>query len=416
MRHKVLCGIVLALLVSSAYAGTTGVAVFSFVCNGTKTGPCPNGAAPNSIIQASDGNFYGTTANSGLRTTGQAVLGGTLFSLTPAGKFTLLHTFTGGANGKFTNGATPVSLTEGPDGKLYGLASDGGNGFSAQFFGYGVAFRVNKSGTGFQVLHRFCTGGSSCTDGAYSAGSLMVGSDGNVYGATNQGGTGSGCGSSGCGVIFRIVPSSGAYEVVFNFSTVEAGGFPNALAPASDGSFYGLTINGNGLFHFTPANGSLQSMTLPFPIPAGCPGLACFAANVLAFGPSGNLYGFYTVYDIAGVSGLFEVGPDGSNLQLFPEFTTTTGNGPQLLSASDGNLWFPQATGSSKNGNLVAISPITGNVAQTLSPFSSSVFAPVQIIQVADGTLWGVASGGVVTSGHFGGGTVFHVNAGLPPR
>jgi uncharacterized repeat protein (TIGR03803 family) len=409
--------ILFALLASTAFGvGQEAVAAYTFVCTGKKTGPCPNGGVPNSLIQATDGNFYGTTANSGDKAGGQTVFGGTVFSLTPAGTFTLLHTFVPGSNGKFANGAGPVTLTEGPDGKLYGLTAIGGINYGGVFYGYGVLFRINKSGSGFQVIHKFCSVDLYvCTDGSYPAGGLVVGSDNNIYGATLEGGGGVGCASGGCGTIFRVTPSSGAYKVVFNFGSSSGGGFPGGLTPASDGTFYGLTIEGGSLFHFTPATTSLTSVTLPFSFPPGCPGFACFATNVLSFGTNGNLYGFYTVYASTD-TGLFEVETSGEGFQLFPP--VSSGVGPELLLATDGNFWFPQSTASgSADGDLVALSPSTGTVVQTLTPFSSSVFGPAQMIQGSDGTLWGVAAGGAVTgSGHFADGAVFSFNAGLPPR
>jgi len=399
-----------------SFAHAQAVIAFSFICNGKTFGSCPQGRSPNSLIQASDGNFYGTAANSGDQSNGHVIFGGTVFSLTPAGKFKLLHTFTAGTNSKYTNGATPISLTEGPDGKLYGLTSQGGNDFGGQFFGYGVVFRINKNGSGFQVIHRFCSTQPYCIDGSYSAGPLLAGSDGNIYGVTNEGGGGSGCAAGGCGEIFRVTPSTATYEAVLSFTSSDAGGFPVGMIAGPDGTFYGLTIEGNALFQYTPATGAFQSTTLAFPVPAGCPGDACFATNAFAFGTNGDLYGFYTVYDEAGSGGLFDVQTDGTNLQLFSEFTTTLGPGVQLLLGSDGNLWAPQTTGSSKFGNILTLSPSDGTLIQTLSPFSSTVFAPVEIIEANDGKQWGVGSGGVVASGHFGGGTLFNVNAGLPKK
>ena len=413
MKSKLPFVVFLALLLAgSAFAaGQQAVAAYTFVCNGKTTGPCPDGGGPNSLIRGSDGNFYGTAVNSGDRAGGQTRFGGTVFSLTPGRKFTLLHTFVPGTNDKFANGASPISLTEGPDGKLYGLTTNGGNNYGGQFYGYGVLFRINKNGSGFHVVHKFCSTGVYCNDGVYSAGPLVVGTDGNIYGATTQGGTG--CPGGGCGTIFRVTPSSGAYQVVLSFTSIGEG-FPGGLTPAPDGTFYGLSIQGGSLFHYTPATGALQSTTLPFPLPSGCPGLACFATTVLALGPNGNLYGFYTVYDSTD-AGLFQVKTDGSNLQLFPPLSA--GVGAELLLASDGNFWFPRNPGSSADGDIITLSPSSGTAIQTLTPFSSSVFGPAEIVEATDGTLWGVATGGAVTSsGHFADGSVFSLDAGLPPR
>jgi streptogramin lyase len=167
-------------------------------------------------------------------------------------------------------------------------------------------------------------------------------------------------------------------------------------------------------------------MALPFPFPSGCSGFACFATSLpgssLVFGPNGNLYGLYTVYQSGG-SGLFEVQPDGGNFQLFPEYDTTlSGGGPVgLLLASDGNLWVTDAgnpfAGSSGYGAIVTLSPSDGAAIQTLAFFGGAAGSyPAELIQAKDGTLWGEAERGVVTeSDHFAGGTVFSLNEGLPP-
>jgi len=418
MKRKLASATVFALLAVAAQAASQKPAVaFTFVCNGSpsqRIGTCPNGAQPNSLIQGSDGNFYGTAWASSEGTS--TASGGTVFSLTSAGKFTLLHSFAPGANGNFANGRGPISLTEGADGNLYGLTIGGGNGPGSNFPDYGVTFRVSRTGTGFKVIHRFCSVGAFCSDGGPSSGPLMAGADGNIYGATSEGGADIHC---PCGTIFKVTPSSGTYEVVSNFD-LAVGEYPYGLTPAPDGNFYGISNEGGKLFSFAPAGG-LQATALTFPFPSGCSGLACFASSVIGFGANGDLYGLYTVYDL-GASGLYEVEPDGSNLHLFPLYNTTaSGGGPiQLMLGSDGNLWIPANIGGSGNGAIIALSPSTGKVLHSYAPFSTSAAVgvfPSSLIQAKDGTLWGTASDyGVVSKGHFGGGTVYRMNLGLPPR
>jgi len=415
MKGKFAFAMLFALLASFAYgASAKPVVVHTFVCNGSpsqRVGPCPNGAQPNFLVQGSDGNFYGTAwaAEEGETT----LSGGAVFSLTPAGKFTLLHLFVAGTNGNFANGSGPSSLTEGADGNLYGMTAFGGNGPNAAYPSFGVVFRVSKTGTGFKVIHRFCSVGTSCSDGGNGAGPLVAATDGNLYGASSQGG------SRNVGTIFRITPSSGAYEVVTSFTST-TGGYPNGLIPAADGTFYGLTIEGDNLFHFTPATGALELTKLPFPFPPGC-GTGCFSEPFLAIGANGNLYGLYTLY-IGGGLGLFQVELDGSHLQLFPQYNKTLngGGGTELLLASDGNFWIPENPGAGNSGDVITLSPSDGKVIGRLAPFSTSAAVgafPSSLIQAKDGTLWGTASDyGVVSKGHFGGGTVFSLNVGLPPR
>jgi hypothetical protein len=144
---------------------------------------CPQGARPDNVIQASDGNFYGVTeSNYDSHSNTAHSLGGTIFKLTPAGQFTLLYTFARNTTTEFYDqGEIPNSLVEGSDGLLYGLAGAGGpNSASA-----GTVFRISKSGAGFQLLQTFCT---SCTSGGFPS-SLTVGSDGNIYGTTDTGGS-----------------------------------------------------------------------------------------------------------------------------------------------------------------------------------------------------------------------------------
>jgi uncharacterized repeat protein (TIGR03803 family) len=417
MKGKFLFAIICALLARSAYAaGPQALPVNTFICNGNAgTGSCPNGGRPDALIQGSDGNFYGAAQDS--MEGSSTPSGGTVFSLTPAGKFTLLHTFAAGTTKTYPNGNLPGQIIQGPDGKLYGYTLFGGIGGCNGYCGGGVLYRVNTNGTGFQILHEFCSE-TKCADGG-TGGVAGMGSDGNLYGASFQGGTGN-CGSFyvGCGTIFRVTPSTGAYEVVFNFpgSTDE---FPSSFIPASDGTFYGidLGLQGQSLLHFTPATGKIQSVALNFPTFNGLPS----SALSLAFGPNGNLNGIYHIYGRSGL-GLFEVPKDGSNLQLFPFYTTVNGGGSPdgLLLASDGNFWVADFNGSTGHGDIITLSPSTGGLLQTLTPFGSrgAVGAdPLALIQAKDGTLWGTTDqGGKASAGHFADGTVFSLNAGLPPR
>ncbi len=416
MKGMFLFALVAALLAGSAVgAGAQPVVAFTFVCNGSPSlgvGLCPNGAVPTSLIQGSDSNFYGTAMVSALGEVGNAA--GTVFSLTPAGKFTLLHTFLPDAHKNFSNGASPTSLIEGRDGNLYGLTSAGGNGADTTFPGYGIVFRISKTGANFRVIHRFCST-ATCSDGVALGSQLVAGKDGNIYGVTLQGGTGSGCGQPACGTVFRVQPSSGTYQVAANFNFSTDGEFPQGLALAPDGTFYGSSSEGGKLFHFIPATGALQTAAMPFPLPKGCPGFACFAAGVFAIGSNGNVYGYYTVYDSPD-TGIFEVQPDGSNLKFFPP----SGSGANLLQASDGNLWIPDYA-SSISGDIVALSSLNGTVVKKLTPFGPSAAAgavPSWLIQAKDGTLWGTTSQGgkVSTKNQIGGGTIYSLKLGLPPN
>lgn len=391
-----------------AFAGSPApVALHTFACTGSafqRSGPCPGGGRPNSLIIGSDGNFYGAAqaSSEGL----SQPPGGTVFSVTPAGQFKLLHTFPPGTSNNYPQGENPGYITEGPDGNLYGTTLFGG------VKGQGVLYRVSKQGTGFQVLHQFCSA-ANCSDGA-AGGLLVSATDGNIYGTTAFGGTG-GC-QGGCGTIFRVTPSTGAYQVVFNFNGTTDGAFPGGLTPAPDGTFYGFA---GSMFHYSPATGAFQVFAVAFP--GFNNGLPSHPTSGLVLGPDGNFFGLYSIYGVGG-AGLFEVAPDGSNLKLFPEYNTQPNGGSPsgLLLASDGNFWVPDYNGVSGYGDIVVVSPSDGTVVERFSPFGPSAVAgayPAVLLQAQDGMLWGSSyQYGRVPSGHFGDGVVFSLNAGLPAR
>jgi len=412
----------LAFIVLFALAGAASAqqpaAVYTFACNGNAflfQGTCPQGGRPDSLIQGSDGNFYGAAQDS--MEGSSAPTGGTVFSVSPTGTFKLLHTFLPGTNKTYPGGNLPGFVTEGPDGKLYGTTLFGGISGCNGYCGYGVLYRVNKDGSAFQILHKFCSQ-TNCADGANGS-ALVLGTDGNLYGLSTYGGDAN-CGvSGGCGAIFRVTPSTGAFKVVLNFEFATSGEDPSGLIVAADGTFYGNSFStlGSLIFHYTEATGTLSTAVVKFPTFNGLPS----HGGVSVFGPNGNLYGLYSIYGTSGI-GLFEVQTDGSNLQLFPFYNTIEGGGaPQgMILASDGNFWIPDFNGSSGYGDIITISLSNGTLLQTLTPFSASSAVgayPLDLFQAKDGTLWGSTDQfGKYTKGHFADGVLFSLNAGLPPR
>jgi uncharacterized repeat protein (TIGR03803 family) len=189
-----------------------------------------DGSGPQaSLIQATDGNFYGATAAGG------AFNGGTVFQMTPSGTVTVLHAFTRG-----TDGSTPyASLLQATDGNFYGTTYEfGGAQWSRYGFGCGTVFKMDGAGT-VTVLHSFAGG----ADGAYPFAPLIQAADGNFYGTTSAGG-GAGCPVNGCGTVFKMTPS-GSVTVLHAFTGGSDGEGPRgSLIQATDGAFYGTTIRG----------------------------------------------------------------------------------------------------------------------------------------------------------------------------
>jgi uncharacterized repeat protein (TIGR03803 family) len=125
------------------------------------------GSSPEygNLIQASDGNFYGTTFFGG---NGY----GTAFKITSAGVYMVLHNFSTAA----ADGENPLgSLIEGTDGNFYGTTKNGGA------LGYGTVFKLTSSGT-VSLLHSFVM-----TDGSNPYAGVIEGTDGHLYGTTEAG-------------------------------------------------------------------------------------------------------------------------------------------------------------------------------------------------------------------------------------
>jgi len=402
-------GLSLAVTAHAQGSGTIDQ-LFAFTCISGSVETCPQGGRPNLIIQASDGNFYGAAQVSEEGVSDPQ--GGTLFKLTPAGKFTRLFTFTQSTNG-FLNGNNPANgFVEANDGFLYGTTFNGGKQND------GVLFRISKTGTGFKVLHNFCSS-ANCADGSIPSG-LLLGQDGNLYGTTQDGGSSvSPCPSSGCGTIFRFEPTTGAFTVLHRLTAADDGLQPSGMIQATNGNFYGVSdglprvVGGfnEDIFQFTPAG----EFTVQFKSPNHDTGI-----SGLTQGANGNLYGAFENIP-AGLIDFFEVSTEGTGFVAFAPFTSLAGMTtiPSLFLASDGNLWDTNFTDSTAPmGSVISINPQNGAVLQTFAFDGANGNSPeVGVIQAADGTFVGTTThGGTISGGsnEFADGTVWTLHAGLP--
>ncbi len=183
----------------------------------------------SALIQANDGNFYGTTGGGGVNCAGSGGCG-TVFKITPQGALTTLYSFC--AQIGCEDGSNPYSaLVQGSDGNFYGTTYGGGAS------GHGTVFKLTPLGM-LTTLHTF-----SGPDGSAPAAGLVQGVDGNFYGTTTAGGAPCELGAGGCGTIFRVTPN-GTFTTLYSFSGPD-GTLPQAgLAKATDQSLYGTTANG----------------------------------------------------------------------------------------------------------------------------------------------------------------------------
>jgi uncharacterized repeat protein (TIGR03803 family) len=377
-----------------------------------------DGSYPTNLVQGPDGNFYGTALSGGtaascdnLRT---GIGCGAVFRVTPTGEITTLHIFCSKAN--CTDGGQPVgSLVLGPNGDFYGVTEYGGNSV-AFCTGCGTVFEITPGGK-FTTLYRFCSL-TNCTDGSKPWGGLALAANGILYGTTGFGGTYGGgtifeitsagklttiysfCSKTNCvdgnlpaaalvqatnGNLYGSTDFGGTYDEGVLFAITPAGNFtplsslrgsrpdPNTMIQATDGNLYGTTYAGGAY-----QGGSFFTMT-----PAGdltylyyfCPPVNCgFKPSVgVIQATDGNLYGT----------------------------TSSGGTDPEA-----GTVYRMTST-----GGLAVLYDFCSQTGCT------GGWDPKGLIQATDGNLYGVTAVGGDSTNCLGGacGTVFRLSTGLPP-
>jgi uncharacterized repeat protein (TIGR03803 family) len=266
-----------------------------------------DGQNPTDLVPYTDGNFYGSATN-------------TLFKVTPAGAFTTLYTFCLSCP---TSPPDAAGLVVGSDGNFYGLTA-AADSMGATFFkmtSAGVFTSLNSSVPGNPAYSLYEGDGSK----------LVLGTDGNFYGAN------SGIGTSGS--VFKIAPD-GTFTTLYTFSATGGTNETNSdganpygrLTQGSDGNFYGTTRLGGAygsgtVFQITPA-GVLTSLYSFGAIgtAAGTPGQnldGLFPVAGLIQGTDGNFYGGTTSGGQNGIGTLFKISAAGA-LTALHQFSNAT--------------------------------------------------------------------------------------------
>jgi uncharacterized repeat protein (TIGR03803 family) len=236
------------------------------------------------LVQDKAGNLYGTAFKGANNCTSAVVAAGigcgTLWKIDTSGKFSVLVTFTGSANG-----AAPAFLAY-HGGKLYGTTKGGGA------YDQGVLYSVETTGKKFTILHAF-----NGTDGCIpykpvwdTAGDLVDSAR---------------CGANNTGEIFKITPG-GAFSVLY--SAAGDSGFPGRVVAGPNDSAYALLpdpscatgATGCGLLNrINPATAALTQLTSFAGTQAGIGGeLAAYEGGTLygvtqlGTGNDGGEYGY----------------------------------------------------------------------------------------------------------------------------
>jgi uncharacterized repeat protein (TIGR03803 family) len=232
----------------NAFFGTTSAGgldqagtVFEITPNGALTtlytfcpqSDCSEGARPSAgLVQATDGNFYGTAVTGGSTECTQGC--GTIFKITPEGRYSVLHSFC--SESRCADGGNPFAgLIQATDGNLYGTTGDGGAN------GAGTIFKISLAGK-LTTLYAFCSE-TNCTDGNSPLAALVQATDGAFYGTTPGGGKSTRC-NGGCGTVYSLSVGLGPFvETVPASSDVGATVIilGNKLTGASSVSFNGTS-------------------------------------------------------------------------------------------------------------------------------------------------------------------------------
>ncbi len=353
------------------------------------------------------------------------------------------------------SGANPwyVTLVQGTNGNLYGTTYNGGANLQ------GTVFNVTTSGQ-LKIIHNF---GTTTADGAFPTGGLTLGTDGNFYGTTMQGG------NQSMGVIFKITPT-GTLTILHNFNTFKDGAFPwGPPILASDGNFYGTTSGGGansrgivykitsaGVFNeiykfdvtllhgYSPIAPPTQGTDGFLYIPVSQGGTS-FCGTILKLSTSGVVNNTYSFP--CGPGGSFPIGPlvqasngnfysttqnggtnnEGTIYQVTPDLAVTVlhsfgaifGDGTfpaaGLLLATDGNYYSATSDGGS-SGDGTLFNTSTSGTYSSLYSFNNTVnltqMSPLSPpIQATNGLLYGMTEFGGPTNN----GTIYSLDMGLAP-
>jgi uncharacterized repeat protein (TIGR03803 family) len=351
-----------------------------------------DGASPIArLIQAKDGNLYGTTTRGG--TSGW----GTVFKITPSGTLTTLHSG--------TDTALPQSgLIQAKDGYLYGTSEEGGAN------GMGTIYKITPSGV-LTILYSFSPLSPSYpfinSDGTAPLGRLIQGTDGNLYGTAFAGG------SNDLGTVFKIT-TGGTFTTLHSFSGNPVDGSQpfTGLIEGNDGNLYGTTYDGGAwnagtVFKITPSG----VLTILYSFTGAADGGNPKAG--LIQGTDGGLYGTTEVGGASDYGTVFKITPSGALTTLY-SFTGAADGGVSsggLLQCKDGNLYGTCAEGGA-DGSGTVFKITTSGVLTTLYSFTGGADggAPkAGLIEGKDGNLYGTCPQG----GADGNGGVFKLT--MPP-
>jgi uncharacterized repeat protein (TIGR03803 family) len=347
-----------------------------------------DGAGPMAdVILDASGNLYGTTE------VGGAANNGVVFKLDPAGQQTVLFNFPGGNGGKLPY----AGVLQDASGNLYGTTYNGGEANA------GIVYKLDPAG------HETVLCGFPGGAGAKPYGSLVTGAQGNLYGATSNGGV------RNEGAVYKM-DAAGRETLLYSFTGGADGAKPEAgVILDAAGNLYGTTAGGgagkDGVVYKVDTSGHetvLHNFT-------GAPDGATPYGDGVVLDAAGNLYGT-TSYGGAtsascpgGCGVVYKLDPARRETVLYTFTGGADGaqpNGVTLDSA--GNLYGSTYAGGTGNGGVVYKLDPTGHqtVLYTFSLGGLGETPVGNLVLDAAGNLYGVT-----TFGNNSNGSVYKLDA-----
>jgi uncharacterized repeat protein (TIGR03803 family) len=320
---------------------------------------------------------------------------GSVYKLTPSGEFTTLHAFSYCCNSDGNEPAGGVILDS--EGNLYGATSQGGTEQG------GTIFKISPSGTE-TILYNF-----TCEDdGCFPYSGLVMDGQGNLYGTT-LGGT------DYYGNVYKFVPSTGALTAVYSFTGGSDGAFPFGVVLDKEGNLYGATqyggIDQQGVvFKVTPSGAETVLHSFE---PNGTDGFSPSATVILD--SKGNLYGTTHLGGKTGVGTVYKITSAGKETILHSFKGGEDGIFPQsdLTFDADGNLYGTTFYGGAYDfGTVFKIAKTKEVVLHSFDPNDADGILPMgDVIFDKNGDLFGTTSGGGAPSENCpsGCGTVYKI-------
>ena len=368
-----------------------------------------------SLIQGTDGNYYGTTSGGGKYTAG------TVFSITPVGAVTTLYSFCSQSNSEADciDGESPYAgLVQATNGNFYGTTSFGGAN------GEGTVFELTpepsggcpsggNTGNGWceTVLYSFCSQ-TNCTDGENPEAGLIQDTNGNLYGTTSN------AGANGFGTVFEIT-LDGKLTTLNSFDDSDGAGPNSGVIQATNGALYG-TANSGGLDLCCGSHGTVFQITTAGKLNllhefAGSPNDGS-GPNGMVQAANGDFYGTTSGGGAHGNGTVFKMTAGGKVTILYSfcsETDCTDGENPDagLVQATDGNFYGTTTGGGpNKCGEVFKITP-AGKLT-VLHGFDGTDGDDPRggLMQATNGTFYGTT-----TEGANGSVTVFSLSVGLGP-